>query len=325
MDRTTLTRNMPRPDRDGLLRSERRLDPRERYMRLTPAERRALAQALPLRRQAQAQVVTAIGHEACRALRGTWRSSRPPAPTDKEEMTMSTAINTAPSERERSSIDRPPHYSGMVTLLAMIGAIWLLVIVAAGAAGVFEAGRGRPPLALLAALVVPPALFMLAYRVSTGFRRLVLGLDLRLLTAVQTWRVLGGTFLFLYAFNLRPALFAFSAGLGDLAVGVSAVFVLLAMIDGHPNWRRRVLLLNLGGLLDFVGAVATGVLTSNSSLGFLAPATPMPSMGMLPLSLIPTFMVPLWIIIHFASLLQLRQRAPNSSRARRLEHGAEHF
>jgi hypothetical protein len=27
---------------------------------------------------------------------------------------------------------------------------------------------------------------------------------------------------------------------------------------------------------------------------------------MLPLSLIPTFMVPLWIIIHFASLLQLR-------------------
>ena len=87
------------------------------------------------------------------------------------------------------------------------------------------------------------------------------------------------------------------------------------MIDGHPNWRRRVLLLNLGGLLDFAGAVATGVLTSNSSLGFFAPATPMPSMGMLPLSLIPTFMVPLWIIIHCASLLQLRQApAPATSR-----------
>jgi len=28
---------------------------------------------------------------------------------------------------------------------------------------------------------------------------------------------------------------------------------------------------------------------------------------MLPLSLVPTFMVPLWIIIHCASLLQLRQ------------------
>ncbi len=219
---------------------------------------------------------------------------------------MSTATDTAPSGRQHSCIDPLHEHAGMVTLLALMGAIWLLAIVVAGAAGVFEAGRGRPPVALLAALVVPLAVFLLAYRLSTEFRRVVLGLDLRLLTAVQIWRVLGGTFLFLYAFNLRPALFAFSAGLGDLAVGVAAVFVLLAMIDRHPNWRRRLLLLNLGGLLDFVGAVATGVLTSNSSLGFFAPATPMPSMGMLPLSLIPTFMVPLWIIIHFASLLQLR-------------------
>ena len=48
------------------------------------------------------------------------------------------------------------------------------------------------------------------------------------------------------------------------------------------------------------------VLTSNTSLGIFAPATPMPSMGMMPLSLIPTFFVPLWTIIHIASLLQLR-------------------
>ena len=198
---------------------------------------------------------------------------------------MTTAIHTAPSGYQPSSIDRTHEHPGMVTRLALIGAIWLLAIIVAGSAGVFEAGRGRPPLPLLAAL----------------------GLDLRLLTAVQTWRVLGGTFLFLYAFNLRPALFAFPAGLGDMAVGVAAVFVLLAMIDGHPNWRRRMLWLNLGGLLDFVGAITTGVLTSNSSLGFFAPATPMASMGMLPLSLIPTFAVPLWIIIHAASLIQLRQ------------------
>jgi len=220
---------------------------------------------------------------------------------------MSPAIDTAPSGRQCSSIDPPQEHSGMVMMLALISAIWLLAIVVAGAAEVFESGPGRPPLALLTAIVVPPALFILVYRVSTEFQRFVLGLDLRLLTAVQSWRVLGGTFLFLYAFNLRPALFAFSAGLGDVAVGVAAVFVLHAIVNGHPNWRRRVLLLNLGGLLDFVGAVATGVLTSNSSLGLFAPATPMPSMGMMPLSLIPSFMVPLWIIIHCASLLQLRQ------------------
>ena len=95
-----------------------------------------------------------------------------------------------------------------------------------------------------------------------------------------------------------------------LLVGVllpPAVFVLRAMIDGSPSWRRRVLLLNLGGLLDFVVALGTGVLTSNTSIGIFAPATPMASMGTMPLSLIPTFAVPLWTIIHIASLLQLRR------------------
>ena len=70
MDRTTLTRNMTPLERDGLVIRERGPDRRERYLRLTPAGRRALAQALPLWRQAQAQAVTAIGQEAWRALRG---------------------------------------------------------------------------------------------------------------------------------------------------------------------------------------------------------------------------------------------------------------
>lgn len=220
---------------------------------------------------------------------------------------MRTAMDTASSEHQGSSIDSPHESSDLVRRLILIGAIWLLAIVLAGAAGVFESGPGRPPLVLLAAIVVPPVLFLFAYRGSAALRGFVLSLDLRLLTAVQAWRVLGGMFLVLYAFNLRPALFAFLAGLGDVAVGVAAVFVLQAMLHGHPNWRRRVRLLNLGGLLDFVGAITTGVLTSTSSLGVFAPATPMPSMGMMPLSLVPSFLVPLWTIIHFASLLQLRE------------------
>lgn len=70
MDRTTLTRNLVPLERDGLVRSERGPDRRERYVRVTPAGRRALAQAFPLWREAQAQVMTAIGHAAWNALRG---------------------------------------------------------------------------------------------------------------------------------------------------------------------------------------------------------------------------------------------------------------
>jgi hypothetical protein len=75
-----------------------------------------------------------------------------------------------------------------------------------------------------------------------------------------------------------------------------------------------VLLLNVGGLLDFVGAFATGILTSNSSLGFLAGerVEQWASLDSMPLSLIP-FAVPLWIILHLMSLLQLRAATSESS------------
>jgi DNA-binding MarR family transcriptional regulator len=85
MDRTTLTRNLAPLERDGLVTSERGSDQRERYVHLTPAGRRALEQALPLWRQAQARVVTAIGHDAWHALRGglqTFTTAMRGAPVD---------------------------------------------------------------------------------------------------------------------------------------------------------------------------------------------------------------------------------------------------
>jgi hypothetical protein len=134
-----------------------------------------------------------------------------------------------------------------------------------------------------------------------------LAIDLRWLTAIQGWRVLGAMFPVVYAFGLLPGLFAWPAGLGDAAVGLAALFVLLAMLREVPNWRRRVLWLNIAGLLDFAGAIGTGVLASNSALGLLADGGTYASMGALPLSLVPTFAVPLWIIFHMTSLLQLRR------------------
>jgi hypothetical protein len=197
----------------------------------------------------------------------------------------------------------------LAVLIVLIVAAWLLAVVLGGVAGVFESGPSRPPLPILAAVAVPLGVFGLAYVLSPQFRDFVLSLDLRMLTAAQSWRVIGGMFIFLWAFDLLPALFAFPAGLGDVAVGIAAVFVLRAVIDEAPGWRRKVLLLNLAGLLDFAGAFATGILTSNSSLGLLAgeKVEQWASMDSMPLSLIPTFAVPLWIILHLISLLQLRE------------------
>jgi len=196
---------------------------------------------------------------------------------------------------------------GFARTLGMLIVAWFVVAVAAGAGGAFVAGPARPPLPLLVAVLGPLLLFALAYRLSRRFRDYALALDLRLLTAMQAWRVFGGVFLVLYAFGMLPGLFAWPAGAGDVAVGLSAVFVLYATIVGAPSWRQRVWWLNVFGLLDFVGAVGTGLLTSNTTLGVFASDAPRVDLGAMPLSLIPTFAVPLWTLMHFVSLLQLRR------------------
>ena len=196
----------------------------------------------------------------------------------------------------------------LAVLVAIVLAAWLVTALAAGAAGAFEAAPSRPPLALLVAVVGPPLIFAAVYRASRRFQDFVLRIDLRLLTAFQSWRVVGVTFLVLYAFGMLPALFAWPAGLGDAAVGLAAPFVVLAIVRDAATCRRRVFWLNVAGLVDFAGAVGTGVLTSNSSLGIFADGPARVSLGALPLSLVPTFAVPLWIIFHMVSLLQLRRR-----------------
>lgn len=205
------------------------------------------------------------------------------------------------------------HDRNLSPILTATIAVWFLAVLAAGAVGVFQSAPARPPLSILVAVAAPPLLFAFVYRASRIFRGFVLRIDLRLLTAIQSWRVIGAMFLALYAFDLLPGLFAWPAGVGDVAVGLAAPFVLLAMLRGASTWRRQVAWLNIAGLVDFIGAIGTGILTSNTSLGFFANEAPRASMGALPLSLVPTFAVPLWIIFHMISLLQLRRTAKTAS------------
>jgi hypothetical protein len=190
---------------------------------------------------------------------------------------------------------------------AAVLALWFAVALVVGAAGLFRADPSQPPLVILIAIAGPPIVFALAYRGSIAFREFVLSLDLRLLTAVQSWRVIGGVFVAFNAHRMLPALFAYPAGYGDLLVGALAPFALLALIDRRPGWQRNVLCLNILGLLDFVGAIGTGLLASDGPLGLLRSEISADPLTALPLALIPGFAVPLWILVHITALLQLRR------------------
>ena len=193
--------------------------------------------------------------------------------------------------------------------------VWFVVIAWAACSlilnvlGVFATPSDKPPLPLLISVIGPPILFVIAYSFSAKVRTLSLSLDLRLLTAMQAWRVVGVMFLVLMSFGLLPGTFAWPAGIGDLIVGAYAPFVVLAILRRPPGWHKHVVLLNVLGLLDFVGAVGGGVLSGSSPIGILRGDVTTDIMQELPLSMIPTFAVPFWIILHIISLIKLRNLA----------------
>ena len=192
--------------------------------------------------------------------------------------------------------------------------VWVVVIAWAALSlllnvlGVFATDPDEPPVALLISVIGPVLVLVIAYSFSEKVRTLSLSLDLRLMTAIQAWRVIGAMFLVLMWFGLLPGTFAWPAGIGDLIVGAYAPFVVLAISRRSPGWHKHVVLLNVLGLLDFVGAIGGGVLSGSSPIGILRGEVTTDIMQQLPLSMIPTFAVPFWIVLHIISLVKLRNQ-----------------
>jgi hypothetical protein len=206
-------------------------------------------------------------------------------------------------------------------VIGVVLVLWLGVVDLSSWAGWFVTEAGQPPLALLTAVILPVNLFAGAYLSLEPFRRFVRNGDPPLLTTVQSWRILGGVFLVLLSFGLLPAAFALPAGLGDVAIGVTAPFIARAL-EGPNRFRfsRLFVVWQLLGVLDLVVAVGVGASTRAfpQIAGGSANAELMVVMSQLPLSLIPAFAVPLFVILHFASLAQLRARVPASVVERRV-------
>jgi hypothetical protein len=196
-----------------------------------------------------------------------------------------------------------PTISGRNLTLAVV-LVWFLLAVAGSLLGVFDS-EPRPPLLLSLAAVVPLTLFGVGCLTSVRFQEVIWSLDLRLLALAQTWRVGGIVFLVLHQQDALPGVFAIPAGLGDMAVGITAPIV--AWYWRRPFPTKTFIVWNVLGSLDLVLAVSLGVLASRTPLGILTGNVSTGLMGQFPLSLIPTFFVPLLLILHLISLDRVRK------------------
>jgi len=197
-------------------------------------------------------------------------------------------------------------FTAKAGLAAVIG-LWFALAAWAGVTGILSTGPDQLARPVLLSVIVPIAVFLALYAGSPGFRGFVLTRDIHYMTMLQSWRVVGFGFLLLYAHGVLPGLFAWPAGLGDVALGFTAPLITLALTR-RPEFARsrRFVIWHLLGLLDFVVAAGTASLASGAIPGLVSgPLTSAP-MEVWPLSLFPSFIVPLFVFLHLSVLFQVR-------------------
>ena len=197
--------------------------------------------------------------------------------------------------------------SGIRLSVTLALTVWFVLVVSLGAFGTFVGRPGTPPIAIAIGVGAPLLLFFAWLRLSQSFRDFVLSLDLRLIAGIQAWRWAGLGFLSLYAYKVLPAIFALPAGLGDMAIGFAAPWMILALVR-RPGFAasRAFIRWNVLGVLDLVVAISLGTLSATLSTGAPGEISTAP-MATLPLLLIPAFLVPLFLMLHTAALMQSQQ------------------
>ena len=199
-----------------------------------------------------------------------------------------------------------------VSAAILIG--WLALSIALAALGVYHVGASAIP-TIQYGIALPILIGSLLLWRSETVARVIEAVPQQWLIGVQLYRALGVIFLILYATGKLPGLFAWPAGVGDIAIGLLAPVVAYAYARAPRDTAGLVRAWNVLGILDLVVAVTTGFLTAPS---FIQPVVVQPSselMTTLPMVLIPVYLVPLSIMLHIASLAKLhRATAQNGTR-----------
>jgi hypothetical protein len=184
----------------------------------------------------------------------------------------------------------------MKTKVLTIGAAWLALAIFAGASGAIS--KLHPPLPQLVLFGLSGALVFAFWRAS-DFRSWLLTLPPRFFVLLNVTRFIGFYFLVLRSHRQLPSAFAVPAGCGDIAVAGFAVIIACMPADSAGG-RRAYLAWNIMGLADILFVVFMA-----ARLAVLQPDS-MRALTHLPLSLLPTFLVPIIIASHIVLFVKLR-------------------
>ena len=201
--------------------------------------------------------------------------------------------------------------SGM-TKMILLGAvgIWFLAAFIGGMMNIFYQ-PGVPPLTVGLFLLIPITGFTLAYVISTRVRHALDQIPLWLITISHVWRFVGLGFVIGAVMHTLPPQFGYPEGFGDVAAALFCLPLAFAIRKGSRSTglRRAYIAWNVYGLIDLLSAISLGILYSPSSFGVLRTDISTGLMTRFPVSLIPTFFLPLFILFHMLALIRSRELA----------------
>ncbi len=200
---------------------------------------------------------------------------------------------------------------GFRTGLALFLGAWLVLVLATTVSPPSWVTKSSLPINPLIPVfgVVPAVIVILAFVFSPTVRRALASASLPALHGIQVYRLAGVTFIALLAQGQLPAHFALPAGWGDTVIGAAALPIAYALARGIPGSRLFAIAWNVLGLVDLVTAVGMGT-------GFFLQVPPAAALGMFPTILIPTFAVPVAVILHVICLSRLTQTQESASSSR---------
>jgi len=199
-----------------------------------------------------------------------------------------------------------------MTKMILLGAvgIWFLAAFIGGMMNIFYQ-PGVPPLTVGLFLLISITGFTLAYVISTRVRHALDQIPLWLITIAHVWRFVGLGFVIGAVMHTLPPQFGYPEGLGDVAAALFCLPLAFAIRKGSRSTglRGAYIAWNVYGLIDLLSAISLGILYSPSSFGVLRTDISTGLMTRFPVSLIPTFFLPLFILFHMLALIRSRELA----------------
>jgi hypothetical protein len=194
------------------------------------------------------------------------------------------------------------------TMLPGILAVWLVIALIVGQAQLLTSFPVFAAPIIVFSLV--GAVLLALWKVP-ALRNWIFDINIRALLLLHVTRFVGIYFLILYGRGVLPYEMV-QAGWGDILVAATALLVFYLPMRGATSWYS-VCIWNCIGLLDIIFVVTTPLRLVLEGPHTLPSLTQFASaMTKLPLSLLPTFLVPLIIASHIVIFIRLnRSRKSN--------------